>query len=140
DPHPGRPRTPPGHDRPVPPRAAPGVCLRPVAAGRQRPGIGLLAGGAGRPADGVPDPAAYCPGGPHPARAPGGLRRLRRAGALSAVPGCVVTSGASLMARAGDIVTELYTVVWNEGDLGAVERLVAAAHTIHPDPGDPWEG
>jgi steroid delta-isomerase-like uncharacterized protein len=44
------------------------------------------------------------------------------------------------MARADDIVTELYTVVWNEGDLGAVERLVAYAYTIHSDPGDPWEG
>jgi hypothetical protein len=44
------------------------------------------------------------------------------------------------MARAGDIVTDLYTVVWNEGDLGAVERLVAPAYTIHLRPGRPLGG
>ena len=31
-------------------------------------------------------------------------------------------------------------VVWNRGDVAAVPDYLAAANTIHHDPGDPWEG
>jgi len=38
------------------------------------------------------------------------------------------------------VVADLHRLVWSEGDLGAIERLVAPRYTIHSDPGDPWEG
>jgi steroid delta-isomerase-like uncharacterized protein len=38
------------------------------------------------------------------------------------------------------VVSELYRVVWSDGDYRAIERLVAPRYTIHSDPGDPWEG
>ncbi len=30
--------------------------------------------------------------------------------------------------------------VWNRGQLGLVESLIAPQYTVHQDPGDPWEG
>ena len=30
--------------------------------------------------------------------------------------------------------------VWSQGDVGAVERYLAAQYTIKHDPGDPWHG
>jgi steroid delta-isomerase-like uncharacterized protein len=38
------------------------------------------------------------------------------------------------------VVDELYRLVWNQGDLRAIDRLVAPRYAIHSDPGDPWEG
>jgi len=38
------------------------------------------------------------------------------------------------------LVRELHDVVWNSGELSAVDRLVAPQYVIHSDPGDPWEG
>lgn len=37
-------------------------------------------------------------------------------------------------------VRDLFDRVWNRGDLGAVDELIAPAYTIHSDPGDPWDG
>lgn len=37
-------------------------------------------------------------------------------------------------------VVDLHRFVWNRGDYGAIERLVAPRYVIHSDPGDPWEG
>ncbi len=42
--------------------------------------------------------------------------------------------------EAARIVRELHDVVWNAGELSAVDRLVAPWYVIHSDPGDPWEG
>ncbi|QEL17099.1 ester cyclase [Limnoglobus roseus] len=44
------------------------------------------------------------------------------------------------MSDAGRLIRELHDVVWNAGDLSAVERLVALQYVIHSDPGDQWEG
>ena len=42
--------------------------------------------------------------------------------------------------EAAQIVRELHDIVWNSGELSAVDRLVAPQYVIHSDPGDPWEG
>ena len=42
--------------------------------------------------------------------------------------------------EAARIVRELYDVIWNSGELSAVDRLVATQYLIHSDPGDQWEG
>ena len=38
------------------------------------------------------------------------------------------------------VIVDLHRLVWNRGEYGEIERLVAARYTIHSDPGDPWEG
>ncbi len=38
------------------------------------------------------------------------------------------------------VVRELYRRVWSQGDLGAIEALVAPRYVVHADPGDAWEG
>src|SRR5439155_23994452 len=77
--------------RPLPLRAAPRLRGLPVPLRRQRRGAGLLAGGPDRPAPVLHRAAAHRPRGPPPARAAGGLRRLRRGGAIPPVSGRVVT-------------------------------------------------
>lgn len=39
-----------------------------------------------------------------------------------------------------DIVLDVIDRIWSEGDVTAVEQLIAPAYTIHHDPGDAWEG
>ncbi len=43
-------------------------------------------------------------------------------------------------ADAARLVRDLHDIVWNAGDLAAVDRLIAPQYVIHSDPGDPWEG
>jgi predicted ester cyclase len=38
------------------------------------------------------------------------------------------------------VVSALYRLVWSDGSLAEIPRLVAARYRIHADPGDPWEG
>lgn len=38
------------------------------------------------------------------------------------------------------VILDLHRLVWNRGEYGEIERLVAPQYTIHSDPGDPWEG
>ena len=38
------------------------------------------------------------------------------------------------------LVSDLYRLVFTEGDYPSIDRLVAERYTIHSDPGDPWEG
>jgi steroid delta-isomerase-like uncharacterized protein len=44
------------------------------------------------------------------------------------------------VADAARLVRDLHSLVWNDGDLAAVDRLVAPQYVIHSDPGDPWDG
>ena len=39
-----------------------------------------------------------------------------------------------------DILRRFMEQVWNSGNTTVVDDLVAAAYTIHSDPGDPWDG
>jgi uncharacterized protein len=46
-------------------------------------------------------------------------------------------------AGAGDpacVVLDLHRRVWNAGEYGAIERLIAPQYVVHSDPGDPWDG
>jgi steroid delta-isomerase-like uncharacterized protein len=38
------------------------------------------------------------------------------------------------------VVLDLHRLVWNAGESGAIERLVAPQYVLHSDPGDPWDG
>jgi steroid delta-isomerase-like uncharacterized protein len=38
-----------------------------------------------------------------------------------------------------DILSRFLTEVWNNGDIEACDRYIAAKYTIHHDPGDPWD-
>ena len=38
------------------------------------------------------------------------------------------------------IIEDLYALVWNQNDMGLVDRIVAPEYTIHSDPGDNWDG
>jgi steroid delta-isomerase-like uncharacterized protein len=38
------------------------------------------------------------------------------------------------------VVRSLFERVWNTGEVGAVDGLLASRYTIHKDPGDPWDG
>jgi steroid delta-isomerase-like uncharacterized protein len=44
------------------------------------------------------------------------------------------------MTNALDAVMVLLGPVWSEGNAEAARSVLAAAYTIHRDPGDPWEG
>jgi predicted ester cyclase len=37
-------------------------------------------------------------------------------------------------------LSDLYRLVWTQGDYRSIERLIAPRYTIHSDPGDLWEG
>jgi steroid delta-isomerase-like uncharacterized protein len=38
-----------------------------------------------------------------------------------------------------DLLSRFLTEVWNNGDIEACDRYIAANYTIHHDPGDPWD-
>ena len=44
------------------------------------------------------------------------------------------------MSPSATVVSDLYRIVWSDGDYGAIDRLVAPTYGIHSDPGDAWEG
>lgn len=41
--------------------------------------------------------------------------------------------------RRKEILTAFIQEVWNEGNLVAADKYLAAKYTIHHDPGDPWD-
>jgi len=42
--------------------------------------------------------------------------------------------------RQKEILAAFLKEVWNEGNLAAADKFIAAKYTIHHDPGDPWDG
>ena len=42
--------------------------------------------------------------------------------------------------RQKEILAAFIEEVWNEGNLAAADKYIAAPYTIHHDPGDPWDG
>jgi steroid delta-isomerase-like uncharacterized protein len=44
------------------------------------------------------------------------------------------------MSDAKELVADYLQTVWNDGDVEACDRFLAARYDIHHDPGDPWDG
>ena len=41
--------------------------------------------------------------------------------------------------RQKEILSAFIKEVWNEGNLAAVDKYIAAKYTIYHDPGEPWD-